>query len=162
MTCRVECNTPFVFLNYIQLQLPPHLQSPVHARFACYHPPLKSLSSLKEFWLMQELFSICHIPLLPCAILQRVFMVNIPYNVHSLDCFQLFCDVRGKNIIKVIFKGLSCAWFQHLNYDSPIKNYSIDSGLCGAWLELFVKHLIRSAFCPPLSWPVSDSEGGQG
>ena len=92
----------------------------------------------------------------------RVFMVHVPYNIHSLYCFQLSCDVRGKNIIKVISKGLSCAWFQHLNYESPIKNGSIDSWLCGALARTIWQAFDKICFLPSSELPVSDSEGGQG
>ena len=37
INCRIECSTSFLFLSHIQLQLPPHLQSPVRARFAFEH-----------------------------------------------------------------------------------------------------------------------------
>jgi len=54
MTCRIECNTPFVFLNYIQLQLPPHLQSPVHARFAFGHLQCPWHADLQEYLISSE------------------------------------------------------------------------------------------------------------
>lgn len=98
-------------------------------------------------------------PLLPCAPLQRVFMVNVPYNVYSLDCFQRYCDLRGKNIIKVIFKGLSCG-FNIWTKTAPL---TMAAWIVGCVVHLlFGKHLLKSAFCPLLSWPVSDSKGGQG
>ena len=45
---------------------------------------------------------------------------------------------------------------------APSRMAASIAGCVVHWLELSGKDLIRSAFCPPLSWPVSDSEGGEG
>ena len=57
---RIECSKPFVFLSYIQLQLPPHLQSPVHARFAFEHLQRPRHVNLQEHLISSEKASFTH------------------------------------------------------------------------------------------------------
>ena len=54
INCRIECSTPFVFLSYIPLQLPPHLQSPVHARFAFKYLQRPRHADLQEHLISSE------------------------------------------------------------------------------------------------------------